>query len=53
MTEHAETVACQTCGLPIIGGKGDWWHVAPGGGYGDMRGPDGHLASPEHNDGAK
>jgi hypothetical protein len=49
-TQDADYAACQTCGLPVAGGKGDWWHVAPGGGYGEMRGPDGHLASPGHTE---
>lgn len=31
-TASAATV-CHDCGLPIVGGKGDWWHAATG----DMR----------------
>lgn len=39
---------CRECGRSIIGGKGDWWHEAPGGaGLGPMKGEDGHLAYPE------
>jgi hypothetical protein len=40
-------VLCVFCGKPIIGGKGDWWHLKDQwGGYGEMRGEDGHLALP-------
>lgn len=40
---------CTYCDQPIIGGKGDWWHLrTPGGGYGEMFCDDGkHLATPE------
>lgn len=47
--EPEDEPRCAVCGEPVIGGKDDWWHVAPGGGYGEPRGPDGHLARLEQS----
>lgn len=48
MAEVINTRTCKVCGLPIVGAKGDWFHMSPltPNQIGDMQGPDGHLAEP-------
>lgn len=43
---HFQQLVCRKCGLKIIGGKGDYWHITPDGRMGTMRAIDGHLAYP-------
>lgn len=37
---------CKECGIRIIGGKGDYWHITPDGRIGEQMAVDGHLACP-------
>lgn len=40
---------CGVCGEPIVGGKGDYWHLIDG--KWEMQGDDGHPAHPQVNNG--
>jgi hypothetical protein len=46
MKPDKNTLICKYCGKPIFGGKGDYWHIDKYSEYGNMKGPDGHLAYP-------